>query len=94
MQLFGVQLRRPTYDGITQSVIVAVVTLAILGFVTRFAGDAPTHADAAVLFASFLWCGLAVDLGFPMSTGWRYIVVVLGGGVAVNAVGYVLLAVV
>ena len=82
MTLFGIQLRKPSFNEVTAATVMAVgLWVAVIGF-ARASGHAMTATDAGALLVVSVWGCVGARLGVGIGKGGRH----LAAHVGVNAV--------
>jgi hypothetical protein len=82
MMLFGIQLRRPTFNEVTAATVMAVgLWVAVIGL-AQVSGHALQARDAGALLVVSIWGCIGARLGVGVGKGGRH----LAAHVGVNAV--------
>lgn len=80
MKMFGVTLKKPSFNDITTTATVATLGLACLSFFWSALACPVSRGIAIVAFAGMLWTGFVFDIGFSRKSGWRLVAMITGGG--------------
>lgn len=73
MIVFGIELRRPSFNQVTSATILAVgLWVAALGL-ARAGGVALTLVEAVAALAVLLWSCIAVQMGVDVARGRRHL---------------------
>ena len=82
MTIFGIELRRPSFNEVTAATVMAVgLWVAVIGL-AKFSGHALQAHDAGAVLVVAVWGCIGVRLGFGVGQGGRH----LAAHVGVNAV--------
>jgi hypothetical protein len=90
MKLLGVPLQRPTIRDLATTVAISAGGLLVITVVCLVAGLPFERYTAGIVFGFMLWAGLLSDLGFRANSGWRRVLLVALGALAI-AIGGTLL---
>jgi len=82
MKLFGIELRRPSFNEITAATVLAVgLWIAVVGL-ARVSGHALLGPEAGALLVVAIWGCIAVRIGLALDKGRRHLV----ANIAISAV--------
>jgi len=82
MTLFGIQLRKPSFNEVTAATVMAVgIWIAVIGL-AKATGQAMQASDAGALLVVSVWGCIGARLGVGIGKGGRH----LAAHVGVNAV--------
>ncbi|MBA9859173.1 hypothetical protein [Ralstonia insidiosa] len=94
MKMFGVTLKKPSFNDITTTATVATLGLACLSFFWSALGTPVSRGIAIVAFAGMLWTGFVFDIGFSRKSGWRLVAMIAGGSLLILVAGLAVIALV
>lgn len=72
MQVVGISLRKPAFNEVTASTIMASGLWVALVGLLQAGGHPLERPEAATLLLVMLWGCLSVRLGIDMAAGWRH----------------------
>jgi hypothetical protein len=86
MTLFGIQLRKPSFNEITAATVMAVgIWVAVIG-VAKASGQALQASDAGALLVVSVWGCLGARLGVALGKGGRHLAAHVGISVVLLAI--------